>query len=88
MNNQFVLVWHNGTKAFPITQGTAQICQHKRTQVKNMPQYKTGMILLRTAEGFKANPNWQPIKQLTKSKIWKQKSMKITPPFKTGRTKN
>lgn len=66
-DSQFVLVWHNGVRAFPIINGTAQICQSKKTKIKDLPQYKTGMILLRTAEGFKAKPNWQPIKQLTNS---------------------
>lgn len=64
---QFVLVWHNGAKAFPIIQGKVQICQSKRSALKNQAQYKKGKLILRTLAGYLKYPNWQPIKQLTKS---------------------
>lgn len=62
MNNHktFILVWLYGGKATPIIQGVVEICQHKRSLIKNQPQYKKGKLLLRTIEGFKKYPNWEP----------------------------
>ena len=59
-NKTFVLVYHTGSKAFPIIQGVAAICQSKRTALKNQAQYKNGKLLLRTLAGFLKHPNWQP----------------------------
>ena len=64
----FVLVWVYGSKATPIMQGTAQLCQKKRIELKGQPQYKQGKLILRTLEGFKANPLYTGKKMKTTKK--------------------
>ena len=58
--NRFVLVWLSGGKAQPVIQGAVQICQKRKSEIKDLPQYKRGKLILRTLNGYLSNPNWQP----------------------------
>lgn len=59
-SKKFVLVWLYNGRPFPIMEGTAPVCQSTLRRLKGQPQYRNGKLLLRTYEGFKANPKWQP----------------------------
>lgn len=59
-NKDFVLTWMYAGKVTSIIQGSAQICQSKKKEIQNEPQYRKGVFVLRTLEGFLKQPYWEP----------------------------
>lgn len=55
---KFVLVWLYNGKPIVVCEGIAQLCQRRKSELLKVPSYRHGKLILRTAEGFKANPTW------------------------------
>ncbi len=54
----FVLVWLYGGKPHPIRSGDIKILQYEKKRLKTMPQFKKGVLLIRTHEGLLNNPSF------------------------------
>jgi len=58
MSKQFTLVWLKGSKPHPIITGSIGLCQSRKKELKNAPQYKGGVLLVRTNEGLLKAPSY------------------------------
>jgi hypothetical protein len=55
---QFHLVWRIANLTQVVYTGSVQLCQQRRQELKNNPNYSSGVFSIRTQEGFKASPNF------------------------------